>query len=164
MVAFGIIVLSCSSNEKSEKDEQIKKKRFEPSAEKRAREYADKKPLFSSKNSRGGEFQFSTSNVLWRASLSVLEIFPLNNTDYAGGVIITDWYEAKNSNDKVKINIRFLSNEISPTAVKITSYIKKCDKDNNCRTSSSNESFNNKIKEKILRKARELKIKDEKKK
>jgi hypothetical protein len=159
---ISLVTFSCSTTE-GEKDQKVKKKRFEPNVDKRAREYADKKPLFSSKR-QGGEFQFSTSNVLWRASLNVLEIFPLSNTDYAGGVIITDWYETKNTNNKIKINIRFLSNEISPTAVKVTSYIKKCDTNSNCTTSSTNEKFNNKIKEKILKKARELKIQDENKK
>ena len=40
-------------------------------------------------------FQFSTSNPLWRASLEVLDFIPLSTVDYAGGMIISDWYFGK---------------------------------------------------------------------
>ncbi|GIR26805.1 MAG: hypothetical protein CM15mP40_14130 [Alphaproteobacteria bacterium] len=41
------------------------------------------------------------------------------------GIIITDWYsEAGNSNDSIKITIRFLSNEIRSDSVDINIFIK----------------------------------------
>ena len=40
----------------------------------------------------GGNFQFASSNEMWRASLELLEFTPLANVDYSGGVIITDWF------------------------------------------------------------------------
>ena len=39
-----------------------------------------------------GSFLFASSNALWRATLEKLDFIPLSNVDYAGGVIITDWY------------------------------------------------------------------------
>ena len=34
---------------------------------------------------------------------------PLASVDYSGGIIITDWYSTdKNSNESIKISIRFL--------------------------------------------------------
>ena len=41
---------------------------------------------------RGGTFQFASANHLWRATLEVLDFIPLVNVDYAGGLVITDWY------------------------------------------------------------------------
>ena len=53
-------------------------------------------------------FQFSTSNVLWRASLEALEQIPLTNVDYSGGVIITDRYSNQSSNESIKITVNFV--------------------------------------------------------
>ena len=41
---------------------------------------------------RGTNFEFSTSNPMWRASLEILDFLPLSTVDYSGGMIITDWY------------------------------------------------------------------------
>lgn len=58
-------------------------------------------------------FEFASSNELWRASLEVLDFLPLANVDYSGGIIITEWYSEGTSNDEaIKITVRFLSNEI----------------------------------------------------
>ena len=57
-----------------------------------------------------GSFQFATSNEMWRASLEILDFIPLANADYAGGIIITDWYTEENTNNEaLKITIRFLT-------------------------------------------------------
>ena len=57
-------------------------------------------------------FEFASSNELWRASLDVLDFMPLTSANYSGGVIITDWYSQDgNADESIKITIRFLSNE-----------------------------------------------------
>ena len=70
---------------------------------------------------RGGStnFEFSSSNPMWRASLETLDFLPLTTVDYSGGVIITDWYSQKNNLESIKITIRFLSNEIRADGLKI---------------------------------------------
>ena len=45
------------------------------------------------KGGRGAtNFEFASSNELWRASLDVLDFMPLTSANYSGGIIITDWY------------------------------------------------------------------------
>ena len=44
------------------------------------------------RNSKGGTFDFASSNELWRASLDVIDFMPLLSVNYSGGIIITDWY------------------------------------------------------------------------
>ena len=39
---------------------------------------------------RGGSFEFSSSNPMWRASLEILDFIPMTTVDYSGGMIITD--------------------------------------------------------------------------
>ena len=48
-------------------------------------------------NSKGGTFDFASSNELWRASLDVIDFMPLSSVNYSGGIIITDWYSDENN-------------------------------------------------------------------
>ena len=74
-----------------------------------------------------GNFEFASSNEMWRATIDILDFIPLNNADYGGGVIITDWYsDDLSSNEQIKIMVRFLSNEIRADGIEITVYKKSC--------------------------------------
>ena len=102
----------------------------------------------------GTNFEFSSSNELWRASLDVLDFIPLTNVDYSGGVIITDWYnEGTSSNEALKITVRFLSNEIRSDALDIKVFKKNCEIGKNCKIVSSEGKLNNELKLAILKKA-----------
>ena len=69
---------------------------------------------------KGGVFDFASSNELWRASLDVISFMPAS-ANYSGGIIITDWYSNEmNSDENIKISIRFLTNEIRSDALKIS--------------------------------------------
>jgi len=92
----------------------------------------------SSGNKGGGNFSFATSNEMWRATIEILDFIPLNNADYGGGIIITDWYNEDGSGkDSIKIMVRFLSNEIRADGLKVTVYNKSCKLESgvqNCKT------------------------------
>ena len=79
-------------------------------------------------NKGGGNFQFASSNEMWRASLELLEFTPLSNVDYSGGIIISDWFSDNSDQDPLKITIRFLSNEIRADGLKVIIYRKVCKK------------------------------------
>ena len=84
-------------------------------------------------------FEFASSNELWRASLDIIEFMPLTSANYSGGIIITDWYSTDNNpNETIKITIRFLSNEIRADAVDIKIFYKKCNNNSNCIVSEDN--------------------------
>ena len=78
-------------------------------------------------------YEFSTSNPMWRATLDVLDFLPLTTVDYSGGIIITDWY-SDNSNERqaLKITVRFLSNVVQTNSVKVIVHRKKCSINQNC--------------------------------
>ena len=103
---------------------------------------------------RGGNFEFASSNELWRASLDILDFMPLTSANYSGGIIITDWYsEEGNSNDSIKITIRFLSNEIRSDAVDIDVFYKNCISVSNCSISKKDGPLKKELTKKILSKA-----------
>ena len=90
---------------------------------------------------------------------------PLLNADYSGGIIITDWYSDNiNSDEQIKIQIRFLSNEVRSDSLEINVHKKKCDTSNRCSQILLKNSFPQDIKDSILTKARQIKIEDEKSK
>ena len=105
-------------------------------------------------NRGGGNFEFASSNELWRASLDILDFMPLTSANYSGGIIITDWYsEEGNSNDSIKITIRFLSNEIRSDSVDIDVFYKNCNSVNNCSVSKKDGPLKKELTRKILAKA-----------
>ena len=104
--------------------------------------------------SGGGVFEFASSNELWRASLDTIDFMPLASVNYSGGIIITDWYSTdQNSNESIKISIRFLTNEIRSDALDIKVFNKKCVAQSNCVTSEKDGDIKNELKTKILKTA-----------
>ena len=105
----------------------------------------------------GGTFGFATSNEMWRATIEILDFIPLNNADYGGGIIITDWYNEGNDNsDSLKIMVRFLSNEVRADGLKVTVYKKNCQLKSgllNCSTLVDNSEIGSELKLAILKKA-----------
>ena len=120
--------------------------------------------LGSLTRSGGTNYEFSTSNPLWRASLETLDFIPMTTVDYSGGVIITDWYSIDNSNDSLKITIRFLSNEVQSSSIKVIVHNKKCKLDAACTINEIDSKIKFEIQKTILAKAAELELQSKNKK
>ena len=102
----------------------------------------------------GGSFSFASSNPMWRATLEILDFIPLSNIDYAGGVIITDWYtEGTSADEAIKITVRFLTTEVRADGIKIIVHKKKCTKLQNCAVQKVNSALESELQVAILRKA-----------
>ena len=114
---------------------------------------------------RGGDFEFSSANPMWRATLDTLDFLPLTTVDYSGGMIITDWYSESNSNDSIKITVRFLGNEVRTENLKIIVHKKICSTGTSCKTSLINSGrINEELLASIITKAALLEKEDKKKK
>ena len=110
--------------------------------------------LSESFKKNNGTFEFASSNELWRASLDTIDFMPLASVNYSGGIIITDWYSTdQNSNESIKISIRFLTNEIRSDALDIKVFNKKCVAQLSCVISEREGNLIPELKEKILRTA-----------
>ena len=105
---------------------------------------------------RGGDFDFASSNPLWRGAVDVLDFVPLTNASYSGGIIITEWFSSENNtestNRELKITVRFMSNEIRADAIKILVFEKSCIQ-NNCKTKKIKSKLEGELKLAILKKA-----------
>ena len=102
----------------------------------------------------GGDFEFASSNELWRASLDVIDFMPLATANYSGGIIVTDWYSDNvNSNESLKITIRFLTNEIRSDAIDLKIFYKICKNINNCSVTEKTGNLVAELKKEILKRA-----------
>ncbi|RPH00325.1 MAG: DUF3576 domain-containing protein [Candidatus Pelagibacter sp. TMED153] len=112
-------------------------------------------------------YEFSTSNPMWRASLETLDFLPLTTVDYSGGIIISDWYSSGTTSgqESIKISIRFLSNEIRTENLKIVIHKKTCSTNLNCNVILlSNSKIKEELHTTIIRKAALLEKESKKKK
>ena len=112
---------------------------------------------------KGGSFEFSSSNPMWRASLETLDFLPMTTVDYSGGMIITDWYSEGSDAESLKITVRFLSNEIRSDSLKIIVHSKNCSPNNNCKITLLNGSkIQQELNSAILTRAASLEKEDKK--
>ena len=102
----------------------------------------------------GTNYQFASSNPMWRATLEILDFLPLSNVDYSGGIITTDWYnEGTASDESIKITVRFLTNEIRSDGIKIIVHKKKCSIQQKCVVKKISSALESELQVAILKKA-----------
>jgi len=121
----------------------------------------------SLKNLRNNKtnYEFSSSNPMWRATLEILDFLPLSTVDYSGGVIISDWYgDQSNQNDSIKISVRFLSNEVQSNSLNIIVHRRSCSTPTKCNVKKIKSKIEEELKISILRKAALLEKKNKEKK
>tara|TARA_Y100000816_G_C25749931_1_gene394391 strand:+ start:51 stop:602 length:552 start_codon:yes stop_codon:yes gene_type:complete len=171
LLSFFLILSSCGAGEKLKnirKPVDLAKTPLDP--DERARKNIEEGKGISIGSALGGNrktnYEFSTSNPMWRASLETLDFLPLATVDYSGGMIITDWYSDTTSDkESIKISLRFLGNDIRGENLKVIVHKKTCNSNLDCKVNLLNKT---KIKEElhtaILRKAALLEKEAKKKK
>ena len=141
---------------------------YEPSIKKKTEEAAKKDGgiiLFGGNKKNSGSLDFSSTNVMWRATLKTLNFMPLVSADYSAGLIVTDWYaEQKLGKEQIKIQVSFLSNELRSDSIIVNSFKRICESNGTCTNTFVNENVNSEIKNSIITNARLLKIEETKNK
>ena len=133
-------------------------RQFPPEADKRIKKNIEEGRGFrifdGDKKGGSGNFDFASSNSLWRASLDTIDFMPLASANYSGGIVVTDWYTEDSAlNESIKISIRFMSNEIRADALDIKVFLKKCDMEMNCIVSENEGNLPQELRASILRRA-----------
>ena len=133
-------------------------RQFPPDAESRVKKNIEEGRGFrifdETKKGGSGNFDFASSNELWRASLDTLDFMPLALANYSGGVIVTDWYSDSDvNNESVKISVRFLSNEIRADALVVKVFYKSCSVQQSCKITDRSGVLSEELTKKILSKA-----------
>lgn len=99
------------------------------------------------------------NSFLWRASLDTLSFIPLSSVDPHGGVIITDWYEDPESRgERFKLNVLILGTELRADGVRVSVFKQTKATGGGWTDSSINKTVARELEDKILTRARELRI------
>ena len=133
-------------------------RKVSPNSQERVKKNLEEGKGLSMKKMMGGSggtnYQFASSNPMWRATLEILDFLPLANVDYSGGIITTDWYnESTSSNEYIKITVRFLTNEIRSDGLRIIVHKKRCNIQQKCTVKKISSTLEQEIRVAILKKA-----------
>ena len=133
-------------------------RKISPNSKERVKKNLEEGRGMSIKNMMGGgqgtNYQFASSNPMWRATLEILDFLPLANVDYSGGIITTDWYnEGTSLDESIKITVRFLTNEIRSDGIKIIVHKKRCNITQNCKIVKISSAIEQELQVAILKKA-----------
>ena len=110
--------------------------------------------LLGGEKKGGTNYEFASSNELWRATLDTIDFMPLTTANYSGGIIVTDWYsDNQNLNENLKITVRFLTNEIRADALHLKIFYRNCNSSNQCKVIEKNGNLVKELKKEILKKA-----------
>ena len=133
-------------------------RKISPNSKERVKKNLEEGKGLSLKKMMGGSggtnYQFASSNPMWRATLEILDFLPLANVDYSGGIISTDWYnEGTSSDESIKITVRFLSNEIRSDGLRIIVHKKRCNIQQACTVKKISSTIEQELQVAILKKA-----------
>jgi len=130
-------------------------RKYPPNPEERVKKNIEEGRGFRLSDSFGmggtGKFEFASSNPLWRATLDSIDFMPLASVNYGGGIIITDWYSTNDTDESIKISVRFLTNEVRSDALDIKIFSRECKTASNCIISEKPDKIVPELKLKILR-------------
>ena len=157
LIFLSILVLFTQAGCEALKPKKVDAREFPPDPNERVKRNIEEGRGFRlmDKINTGTNYEFASSNPLWRATLETLDFMPLASANYSGGIVITDWYSENNSpNESVKISVRFLTNEIRSDALDINVFIKKCSQNlTGCSVSKNNGDLVSDLNLSILKKA-----------
>lgn len=104
----------------------------------------------------------NTNKYLWQAAIEELSFAPLASVDSAGGVILTDWYTPEDKPKlNYKINVFIKSDVISIDSIEVKVFENNASKNN--KSSEETSKLAHDLENKILQKARNLYIKENRK-
>ena len=100
----------------------------------------------------------AVNSFLWRAALDTVSFMPLSSADPFGGVILTDWYSPPETpSERFKLNIFILDRQLRADGLRVAIF-KETEKDGVWRTATTETKTTINIENRILERARELRL------
>lgn len=107
----------------------------------------------------GGSGGIGVNAYLWRGALETLNFMPLASADPFGGLIITDWYQpASAPNERLKVHVLILDRSLRADAVKVSVFRQARGSRGEWVDEPVDPKTATELEDKILTKARELRI------
>ncbi len=109
---------------------------IEPASDKSKRNSDDKGSFITGKNEQGFTLDdirgisnqkatgIPVNALLWRASLDIASILPIEDIDVFSGTILTDWYSLPSKpSEQIKLAIFVLDKELRSDAIRVVIYV-----------------------------------------
>ena len=113
------------------------------------------------KKNQGGP-GVSVNSFLWRASLDTIAFMPLSSADPFGGVIITDWYSPPETpSERYKMSVYILGRQLRADGVKVAVFRQQAEGPTGWHTKSVSKETATSLENKILSRARQLRLASE---
>ena len=94
--------------------------------------------------------------LLWRASLDIVSVLPIDDIDAFGGSILTDWYSLpEKSGERIKLAVFILDKELRSDAIRVIVYTQTLI-DSSWGDAGLDTALASKLEDLILTRAREL--------
>jgi hypothetical protein len=107
----------------------------------------------------GGAVGIGVNGYLWRASLETLDFMPLASADPFGGTIITDWYAPPEAPDeRFKMTVYVLDRQLRADGVRVSVFRQVRGEDGTWVDAPIDPQTATGIEDRILTRARELRI------
>ena len=117
--------------------------------------------LFDSGGNAGAENALPVNKYLWRASLDTLSFLPLASTDPFSGVISTEWGASPDApNERVRVTAYVEGKELTARALDVSVFRETLSASGAWVSATVNPQTAEQVKDKILLRARELRIQD----
>ncbi len=105
----------------------------------------------------------AVNSYLWRASLDTIAFMPLSSADPFGGVIITDWYSPPETpRERYKMSVYILGRQLRADGVKVAVFRQQTKGPDGWHTKSVSKNTATSLENKILSRARQLRLASEK--
>ena len=115
----------------------------------------------NSKKIQGGP-GIAVNSYLWRASLDTIAFMPLSSADPFGGVIITDWYSPPETpRDRYKMSVYILGRQLRADGVKVAVLRQQSKGPDGWHSKLVSKDTATSLENKILARARQLRIASE---
>ena len=115
----------------------------------------------SNKKNQSGS-GIAVNSYLWRASLDTIAFMPLSSADPFGGVIITDWYSPPETPaERYKMSVYILGRQLRADGVKVAVFRQETKGPNDWHSKSVSKDTATNLENKILSRARQLRLASE---
>ena len=104
--------------------------------------------------------QFGPNSIAFNVALDKLSFMPLISVDVSSGMIVTDWYSLDNGNERIKINVRVVDQELYNESINVTLFRQSYD-GSRWIDRGQDDMQATKIRDSILKTARSLKTASE---
>lgn len=117
--------------------------------------------ILGGRDGGGNENTLPVNKYLWRASLDTLSFLPLASTDPFSGVVATEWGASPESpNERVRVTAYVEGKELTARALDVSVFRETLNASGAWVAAPVNPNTAEQVKDKILLRARELRIED----